>query len=242
MAGHSQFKNIMHRKGRQDAQKSKLFGKLAREITVAAKLGTPDPAMNPRLRAADDRGAAGKHAQGQYRARHQEGDRRRRRELRRNPLRGLRPGRRRRHRRGADRQPQPRRLRHPLLLHQVRRQSRRNRLGRLHVRPHRHHRIRRQRRLRRRDAGCRDRGRRRRRDLGRKRPRDLRLAGDLPRGRQGAGSEVRRGAQVGADLEAAEHDRGRRRDRREAVEADRPARTSTTTCRTSTPISRCRTR
>lgn len=52
MAGHSQFKNIMHRKGRQDAQKSKLFGKLAREITVAAKLGTPDPDMNPRLRAA----------------------------------------------------------------------------------------------------------------------------------------------------------------------------------------------
>ena len=52
MAGHSQFKNIMHRKGRQDAVKSKLFGKLAREITVAAKLGLPDPAMNPRLRAA----------------------------------------------------------------------------------------------------------------------------------------------------------------------------------------------
>jgi YebC/PmpR family DNA-binding regulatory protein len=52
MAGHSQFKNIMHRKGRQDAAKSKLFGKLAREITVSAKLGMPDPAMNPRLRAA----------------------------------------------------------------------------------------------------------------------------------------------------------------------------------------------
>jgi YebC/PmpR family DNA-binding regulatory protein len=52
MAGHSQFKNIMHRKGRQDKAKSKLFGKLAREITVAAKLGLPDPAMNPRLRAA----------------------------------------------------------------------------------------------------------------------------------------------------------------------------------------------
>src|SRR3954465_327207 len=48
MAGHSQFKNIMHRKGRQDAQKSKLFGKLAREITVAAKIGQPDPAMNQR--------------------------------------------------------------------------------------------------------------------------------------------------------------------------------------------------
>src|SRR3984957_18203200 len=52
MAGHSQFKNIMHRKGRQDAAKSKLFGELARETTVAAKLGTPDPAMNARLRAA----------------------------------------------------------------------------------------------------------------------------------------------------------------------------------------------
>jgi YebC/PmpR family DNA-binding regulatory protein len=52
MAGHSQFKNIMHRKGRQDAVKSKLFGKLAREITVSAKIGIPDPTMNPRLRAA----------------------------------------------------------------------------------------------------------------------------------------------------------------------------------------------
>ncbi|MCX7324464.1 MAG: YebC/PmpR family DNA-binding transcriptional regulator [Hyphomicrobiales bacterium] len=52
MAGHSQFKNIMHRKGKQDAMRSKLFGKLAREITVAAKLGLPDPAMNPRLRMA----------------------------------------------------------------------------------------------------------------------------------------------------------------------------------------------
>ncbi|MCO6051311.1 YebC/PmpR family DNA-binding transcriptional regulator [Mesorhizobium sp. RP14(2022)] len=52
MAGHSQFKNIMHRKGRQDAVRSKMFSKLAREITVAAKGGTPDPAMNPRLRLA----------------------------------------------------------------------------------------------------------------------------------------------------------------------------------------------
>jgi YebC/PmpR family DNA-binding regulatory protein len=52
MAGHSQFKNIMHKKGRADAARSKLFGKLAREITVSAKLGLPDPAMNPRLRAA----------------------------------------------------------------------------------------------------------------------------------------------------------------------------------------------
>ncbi|RJG43673.1 YebC/PmpR family DNA-binding transcriptional regulator [Mesorhizobium sp. DCY119] len=52
MAGHSQFKNIMHRKGRQDAVRSKMFSKLAREITVAAKVGVPDPAMNPRLRLA----------------------------------------------------------------------------------------------------------------------------------------------------------------------------------------------
>src|SRR6266545_2486246 len=52
MSGHSQFKNIMHRKGRQDAVRSKMFSKLAREITVAAKTGTPDPAMNPRLRLA----------------------------------------------------------------------------------------------------------------------------------------------------------------------------------------------
>ncbi len=52
MAGHSQFKNIMHRKGRQDAVRSKIFSKLAREITVAAKQGVPDPAMNPRLRLA----------------------------------------------------------------------------------------------------------------------------------------------------------------------------------------------
>lgn len=52
MAGHSQFKNIMHRKGRQDAVRSKLFSKLSKEITVAAKMGTPDPAMNPRLRLA----------------------------------------------------------------------------------------------------------------------------------------------------------------------------------------------
>jgi YebC/PmpR family DNA-binding regulatory protein len=52
MAGHSQYKNIMHRKGRQDAAKAKLFSKLAREITVSAKHGTADPGMNPRLRLA----------------------------------------------------------------------------------------------------------------------------------------------------------------------------------------------
>jgi YebC/PmpR family DNA-binding regulatory protein len=52
VAGHSKFKNIMHKKGRQDAARSKLFSRLSREITVAAKSGLPDPAMNPRLRLA----------------------------------------------------------------------------------------------------------------------------------------------------------------------------------------------
>jgi YebC/PmpR family DNA-binding regulatory protein len=52
MAGHSKFKNIMHRKGRADSARSKLFSKLSREITVAAKSGLPDPAMNARLRLA----------------------------------------------------------------------------------------------------------------------------------------------------------------------------------------------
>jgi len=52
MAGHSQFKNIMFRKGKQDKERSKLFSKLSREITVASKSGLPDPAHNPRLRSA----------------------------------------------------------------------------------------------------------------------------------------------------------------------------------------------
>jgi YebC/PmpR family DNA-binding regulatory protein len=52
MAGHSQFKNIMFRKGKQDKERSKLFSKLGREITVASKSGLPDPAHNPRLRTA----------------------------------------------------------------------------------------------------------------------------------------------------------------------------------------------
>jgi YebC/PmpR family DNA-binding regulatory protein len=52
MAGHSAFKNIMHKKGRADAARAKMFAKLGREITVAAKMGSPDPGMNPRLRLA----------------------------------------------------------------------------------------------------------------------------------------------------------------------------------------------
>ena len=52
MAGHSKFKNIMYRKGAQDKKRSALFSKLSREITVAAKMGLPDPEANARLRAA----------------------------------------------------------------------------------------------------------------------------------------------------------------------------------------------
>jgi YebC/PmpR family DNA-binding regulatory protein len=52
MAGHSQFKNIMYRKGAQDKKRAKLFGRLSRELGVATKSGLPDPDMNPRLRAA----------------------------------------------------------------------------------------------------------------------------------------------------------------------------------------------
>ena len=52
MAGHSQFKNIMHRKGAQDAKRGKMFTKLIRELTTAARTGLPDPGANPRLRAA----------------------------------------------------------------------------------------------------------------------------------------------------------------------------------------------
>ena len=225
MAGHSQFKNIMHRKGRQDAQKSKLFGKLAREITVAAKLGTPDPAMNPRLRAADHRRArqenmpkdnierAIKKAIG--------GDGENYDEIR---YEGYGPGgvavivealTDNRNRAASD-------IRS--YLHQVRRQSRRNRLGRpsCSTAP----------------ASS---------NTTRKVASDDAMldaaieagADDVVSSESGheiyASQETFRevakaleakfgeAAQGGADLEAAEHRRGRRRDRREAVEADGPA-------------------
>ena len=57
MAGHSKWSNIQHRKGRQDARRGRIFSKLIREITVAARLGGPDPASNPRLRLALDQAA-----------------------------------------------------------------------------------------------------------------------------------------------------------------------------------------
>ena len=59
MAGHSKWANIQHRKGAQDAKRGKLFTKLIREITVAARVGDPDPASNPRLRLAVDKALGG---------------------------------------------------------------------------------------------------------------------------------------------------------------------------------------
>src|SRR5512139_4250147 len=58
MAGHSKWANIQHRKGRQDAKRGKIFTKLIKEITVAAKMGGGDPNMNPRLRLAVDKAKA----------------------------------------------------------------------------------------------------------------------------------------------------------------------------------------
>ena len=66
MAGHSKFKNIMHRKGAQDKKRSKIFSKLAKEITVAAKMGTPDPDMNPALENGHSSGKSAKYAKRQY--------------------------------------------------------------------------------------------------------------------------------------------------------------------------------
>ncbi len=81
MAGHSKFKNIMHRKGAQDKKRAKMFSKLSKEITVAAKMGLPDPTFNPRLRAAIIAAARPERPQGQYRPGHQEEPGSRRRKL-----------------------------------------------------------------------------------------------------------------------------------------------------------------
>ena len=134
MAGHSQFKNIMHKKGKQDAIRSKLFSKLAREITVAAKMGMPDLNMNPRLRLAVLAARAENMPKDNIERAIKKASAADTRELRGGALRGLCARRRRRHRRGADRQPQPHGRRGALLFHQGRRRARRNRRRLLHVR------------------------------------------------------------------------------------------------------------
>ena len=87
MAGHSKWANIQHRKKAQDSKRGKIFTKLIREITVAARMGEPDPASNPRLRLAVDKALGANMTKDTDRARHQA--RRRRpgwREFRRNSL------------------------------------------------------------------------------------------------------------------------------------------------------------
>ncbi len=136
MAGHSKWAGIKHKKAIVDARRGKLFTKLARAITVAAKEGGGDPEGNPALGAGRPEGQGRLDAQGQHRARDRQGHRRgrRRRRARGGPLRGLRPRRRRDARRGGDRQPQPHRRRGPPHVLQARRQPRRARLRRLPVR------------------------------------------------------------------------------------------------------------
>ncbi len=137
MAGHSQFKNIMHRKGRQDAVRSKMFSKLAREITVAAKQGLPDPAMNPRLRLAVQNAKAESMPKDNIQRainKASGGDAENYEEVR---YEGYGPGGVARHRRGADRQPQPLGFQCARRLHQGWRGAGRNRLGVVHVGPRR---------------------------------------------------------------------------------------------------------
>ena len=113
----------------------------AREITVSAKSGTPDPIMNARLRLAIQAARAENMPKDNIERAIKKASGADTDDLRERPLRGLWPRRRRDHRRGADRQPQPHRRRGPRLLHQARRQSRLDRLGLAHVRPRRRDRV-----------------------------------------------------------------------------------------------------
>ena len=242
MAGHSAFKNIMHKKGRKDAARAKMFAKFAREITVAASRASPDPAMNARLRLAiqtaraenmpkDNIERAIKKATG--------GDTETYESIR---YEGYAPGRRRRHRRGADRQSQPHRRRGACRLHQVRRQSRLDGVSGAHVLPRRRDQLRPGRGLRRQGSRGSDRRRRRRRRVGCQRPhRHLRLRQPGHGGSRPRGEPRRRRKRQGRVEADADHPR-RRGERRLDREARSPRSRTTTTCRTSTPTSRSPTR
>ena len=134
MSGHSKWSSIKHKKAARDSKRGKLFTKLIKEITIAARLGGGDINSNPRLRTAVTTARGAIDAQRQYRSRDQKRHRRAwRRPARGSGLRGLRAGRRRDHHRRADRQPQPRGRRaalHPLA---PRRQPRRVELRGLDV-------------------------------------------------------------------------------------------------------------
>ena len=138
MAGHSHWANIAHKKGLIDAKRGKLWSKLAKGIMVAAKAGGGDPESEPAPALRHHRRQSRQHAERHHRPGHQERHRRfGRRELRGNPLRRLRPERRRNPVRYPHRQPQPHGRRSSQDLRTGRRQSRRHGLRRLDVRPQR---------------------------------------------------------------------------------------------------------
>ena len=135
MAGHSKWANIKHKKAATDAKRGKIFTRLIKEITVAARLGGGDASMNPRLRLADRQGDATRtcrrtrsSARSSAAPGELDGV-----ELRGDPLRGLRHQRRRGDRRLHDRQPHAHRRRRAARVLEVRRQPRHRRLGRVPV-------------------------------------------------------------------------------------------------------------
>ena len=204
----------MYRKGAQDKKRSALFSKLSREITVAAKMGLPDPDANARLRAAVIAARAQSMPKDNIQRSIDKASGRRRRELRGNPLRGLRPRRRRAHRRGADRQPQPHRDQRPHRFLEERRQPRRQRQRQPRLRAAGPDRISGERGRCRQGARSGDRGRRRRRRKRRGRPPHLDQHREPPRGRPGARAAARRRRRRQARLAAVDRGRGPRRRRR----------------------------
>ena len=236
MAGHSKWANIKHKKAATDAKRGKIFTRLIKEITVAARLGGADASMNPRLRLAIDKATdqnmpkdtierAAKRGAGEL-----EGV-----ELRGNPLRRLRHQRRRGDRRLHDRQPHAHRRRRAACVLEVRRQSRHRRLGRVPVQALRPARVRARHRREQADGGGARRRRRRRVDQRRRqhrgRHRALRLRRRQGRARQGRlQAGVRR-----SDDEAVDRSRADGRRRGEDAEAPRCARSRSTTCRRCIP-------
>ena len=129
MSGHSKWSSIKHKKGAADAKRGKLFSKLSRAIIVAAKEGGADPADNLALQNAIEKARSYSMPKDNIERAiaTRLGPGRRRRDVRDDRLRGLRPRRRRGDRRGADRQPQPHRGRRAPHLREARRQPRRGR-------------------------------------------------------------------------------------------------------------------
>ena len=195
MSGHSKWHTIKHKKGAADAKRGKVFTRIIKELTVAARAGGGDPDSNPAASHDHRRGEVRQHAGRQHQARHSaRHGRAARRLVRGDHLRGLRPRRRRADHRDADRQQEPHGRRNAPPARQVRRQPRRREQRRLDVRQEGLHR-RRQGEGRRRGAdGGRDRCRRRRHARRRRQLGNRVAAGCVPedpRGRQGARTSSR---------------------------------------------------